>query len=468
VLHTDEHNFRTLGCYRRLLPPDQAFVWGREAVVSTPHLDWLAREGATVERFYAASPVCTPSRASLVSGREPQNTGAIRNNLPMSDEIVTFAEVLRREGYATGYAGKWHLDGEAKPGWAPERKFGFDDNRYLFNRGHWKQLEETASDPRVKARSHDGKPTYAVEGADAQSFTTDFLADRTVEFIRRHARQPFCFMVSFPDPHGPNTVRSPYDTMFDGLRFEQPRTARESGKDLPSWGRTPPDRFNQRQMSRYFGMVKCIDDNVGKIVNALRSAGRLTDTIVVFTADHGDMCGEHGRHNKGIPLDGSVRIPFVIRAAGIIPPNTVVRAVLSTTDFKPTILALMGFPGDGRDDGRDASDLFRTGQTPLGWKDIAFSRIGTGRSGWIGAFTSRYKLVVSPADDPCLFDLQTDPDELNNVFRVPSYRAVVRELGLELSAWAQASGEPHWGQATVRSDLAWFVDGSGEYQSPVR
>src|SRR5687768_9501070 len=130
VIMTDEHNFRTLGCYRALMSPEQAFMWGPGVKVDTPNIDWLAKNGAIADRFYATSPVCTPSRAALMSGLYPQNTGAHTNNIPMDDRVVTFAEVLRRRGYTTGYAGKWHLDGDARPGWSPARKFGFDDNRY--------------------------------------------------------------------------------------------------------------------------------------------------------------------------------------------------------------------------------------------------------------------------------------------------------------------------------------------------
>ena len=115
ILHTDEHNFRTLGCYRALLAKEEAFVWGDGVAVATPNIDSLARRGALCDRFYAASPVCTPSRASFVTGRYPQNTGAPINDRPMRDDVVTFAEVLRRNGYATGYAGKWHVDGPARP-----------------------------------------------------------------------------------------------------------------------------------------------------------------------------------------------------------------------------------------------------------------------------------------------------------------------------------------------------------------
>jgi arylsulfatase A-like enzyme len=167
IIHTDEHNFRTLGCYG-----------GK--VVKTPNIDFLAARGAMCTRFYATTPVCSPSRAAFVSGRYPHNTPVVTNNIPMSDEIVTFAEILRRDGYATGYAGKWHIDGTGKPQWAPQRKFGFEDNRYMFNRGHWKKLEDTPAGPRVAARDKKNKPGYAVAGADEKSFTTDWLRPSTL------------------------------------------------------------------------------------------------------------------------------------------------------------------------------------------------------------------------------------------------------------------------------------------------
>jgi len=460
IIHTDEHNFRTLGCYRALLPKEQAFVWGEDVAVETPHIDSLAKRGAICDRFYTSSPVCTPSRASFVSGRYPQNTGAYINEAPMNDAVVTFAEVLRRNGYATGYAGKWHLDGSARPGWTPARQFGFEDNRYMFNRGHWKQLEDTPAGPRVK-----GGDTYNVKGADEKSFTTDFLADKTVAFLKAHKDQPFCFMVSMPDPHGPNSVRPPYDTMFENVKFEQPRSAfvRDGGQPACA---VPPAKPQMENMARYFGMVKCIDDNVGKILSALGEQGLLERTVVVFTSDHGDMCGEHGRVNKGIPLEGSARIPFLISYPGKIKPGTVVHEALATVDFKPTILSLLGAPPDERDEGRNASALFLNGKAPADWKNVAISRHAPGE--WLMAISSRYKFIVSTDSDPCLFDLDQDPFETRNILQTPASRPIVRELGRALADYARRCKEPHAEQPAIRADITWAAEGAGAYAPPNR
>jgi arylsulfatase A-like enzyme len=452
IIQTDEHNFRTLGCYRALLPNDQAFIWGDGIAVETPHIDSLAKRGALCDRFYAASPVCTPSRASFVAGRYPQNTGADMNDKPMRQDVVTFAEALRRAGYATGYVGKWHLEGPPRPGWAPARKFGFEDNRYLFNRGHWKHLEDSASGPAVKARNAKGDLTYDLAGADAKSFTTDFLADKTVDFIQAHKGAPFCLMLSIPDPHDPNTVRPPYDTMFTNLNFHRPTSSGGKGAF--------------EDMARYFGMVKCIDDNVGKILDALRSAGVLEDTIVVFTSDHGDMCGQHGLRNKGVPFEDSARIPFVIAYPGGIKPGTVIHEALATVDFKPTLLGLLGLPRDPQDEGRDASTLFTTGKAPADWKNVTCSRNADGD--WLMAVSSRYKFIVYPDANPCLFDLEQDPFEMRNLFSAPTSRETVRELARALTGYAQRCHEPYAAEPAMRADLAWAAEGTGGYTPPKR
>lgn len=449
VIQTDEHNFRTLGCYRKLLSPDQALMWG-DAVVETPHIDTIANEGAICTSFYATSPVCSPSRASFVSGRYPQNTPVVTNNIPMDDDVVTFAEILRRNGYATGYAGKWHLDGTPKPGWTPRRNFGFEDNRYMFNRGHWKLLKIYNGKPMVGTRK--GRPSYGAIG-DKKTFTTDWLCDRTIDFMNAHKNSPFCYMVSIPDPHGPDTVRAPYNTMFKHQKYTQPSSAKKPEKGLPSWGqKKKKSSFNQ---SQYYGMVKCIDDNVGKVVKYLKESGLLDRTIVVFTSDHGDLRGEHGRHDKGVPYEGSSRIPFLIRWPKKIKPGIVVPQALGCTDFLPTILALMGVATAGKEQGRDASKLFTEAKAPAEWNDITFMRAAsTSDLAWVAAVTSRYKLVYCAKDDPWFFDLEKDPDELINNFQNDQYRDVIGEMARGLLEYGNKYNDPRIKNDKVAADIA--------------
>ncbi|MCH2180558.1 MAG: sulfatase [Mariniblastus sp.] len=457
VIMTDEHNFRTLGCYRKTMEGRQAYMWGPD-VVETPHIDSLAEQGALCSSFYATTPVCSPSRACLISGLYPQKTPVVKNNIPLNDDIVSFAEILGQQGYATGFAGKWHLDGTAKPGWEPKRKFGFADNRYMFNRGHWKKLDLTKTGAKVAARKNGG-PSYDVDGADEQTFTTDFLIDRLIDFVDKNRSQPFCYMVSLPDPHGPDTVRQPYDSMYQEHQYLKPTTFDKPDEGLPSWGQKQKSGFG---MASYYGMVKCIDDNIGRLIEHLDKAGILDQTVIVFTADHGDLRGEHHRQNKGVPYEGSTRVPFLVRFPGKIKPGTRVDQALTSIDFAPTILPMMGIQTDREFDGRNASALFQS-EPADPWQDISIVR-GTGdKQGWLMAVTDRYKLVVSATDPPWLFDLQRDPDEVVNLFSHPGYREIARQLATSLREYGEQHQDPFIRPAKVDADLTWAIRGSGEY-----
>ena len=442
VVVTDEHNFRTLGCYRDLMAPEQAFMWGRRAVVDTPHIDRIGREGVVCTRAYATSPVCSPCRAAMFTGLYPHQAGVPGNDMPLVDGLPTLATVLRDAGFATGYAGKWHLDGPGKPQWQPERDFGFADNRFMFNRGHWKKLERTPDGPRVAARNARGRPSYAVDGADAETFATDFLTDRALEFLDRHRDEPFLYVLSLPDPHGPNTVREPYDTMYDDLPFEPPRTFGLDGAPQPGWlspGGNHSKRYQPRQMARYFGMVKCIDDNVGRLLARLDEQGRLDNTVVVFTSDHGDLCYEHDRLNKGNPYEGSARVPLLIRHPARFAAGAVERGAVATVDLTPTLLGLAGAAVPESMRGRDLSG--RLGQP--GERDPILLRNAGRKAAWLAAIDGRHKLILSVADGPWLLDAEEDPDELLNFHGRPGTAEVASRLTAALRAYAAAQADPH-------------------------
>ena len=453
IIQTDEHSFRTLGSYRELLSHDQAYVWGEGLKVETPNIDWLAQNGVLFSKCYATTPVCGPSRGSFVTGMYPQHTGVAKNDVPMHDNMITFAEVLQDKGYFTGYIGKWHLDGEGKPQWEPERNFGFKDNRYMYNRGHWKKMEDTPDGPRVASVNTDGTPNNNLNDADEQSFTTDFLTDRTMDMISENKGAPFCIMLSIPDPHGPDRVRPPYDEMYTGLSFSAPGTFDKPDEGVPTWAQKSSNAGIEQ--SQYFGMVKCIDDNVGKLIDFLRSEGLLDNTIVVFTSDHGDLRGEHHRHNKGVPLEASAKIPFIISFPQKITKGAVVDNAFSTVDFAPTILELLGVNHTVNMHGTDYSGVITDPDTQDEAPDIAFVRsTGLEKDGkWIGAFSSRYKLILSAYDDPWLLDLDVDPDELTNFIHNPEKEEVVKELASALRNYGNSFADPYLQNTKMSGEL---------------
>jgi uncharacterized sulfatase len=253
-------------------------------------------------------------------------------------------------------------------------------------------------------------------------------------------------MLALPDPHGPNTVRAPYDTMYDHLTFQQPVTMRKvlaALQNRPGWvtGSNAVKKLSQSTLSKYFGMVSCIDDNVGKILRFLEENELTEDTIVVFTSDHGDMMCEHCRMNKGLPYKTSVGIPFVLRYPAKVPAGKVIHTAYTTVDFFPTLMGLMGIEdGLPKLHGLDATIAFTNKKKEIARDRIVYVRHSGGA--WVAAFDRRYKLVISSLDEPWLYDLEKDPDELVNYFGREGYDEHFIRLRDELIAQMKKFKEP--------------------------
>jgi arylsulfatase A-like enzyme len=458
LIITDEHNFRTLGCYRELLPREQAEMWGPDVVVPTPHLDTLAKEGVICTRAYATAPVCSPCRAAMITGRYPHNTGVPTNNLILDREVPTLADRLNRSGYRTAFIGKWHLGGTGKPEWSPTVDGGFQFTDFMFNRGHWKKFTLTDGKPSVGA-TQNGQPAYGVDGADEETYATDWLTDRAIDYITDPAAaEPFFMVVSYPDPHGPNTVRPPYDHRFDDLPFAAPRTY-ETGIPSPKWlGSTKKHPvFRGDDMSRYFGMVQCIDDNVGRLLARLKESGQLDQTLIIMTSDHGDLCYEHDRQNKGNPYEGSARVPMILRFPDRIKPSQVFTEPVGTVDVTPTVVGLLDLPADEDDEGRDLSSKLADVSSPVPDEEnppVTFLRNSGTSAAWVTAVDRRYKLILSVNDRPWLFDAEQDPDELLNFYLRPGTEGVAQRLGKALRRYSIESKDPYFDHPRIAASLA--------------
>ena len=414
IIHTDQLSSWALStCAPRLKGTPN---YGKP-VVPTPHIDRIARDGALLTHFITNSAVCTPSRGCLWTGRYPHCHGAYRNNIEMNRDEVTLAHVLKRNGYETGYSGKWHLDGTPKPGFLkPGRSMGFDDCRYMFNRGHWKKIVDT---PNGGAEVS----PYKVIG-DRKSYTTDWLADKTIAFIERPRQKPFFYVVSIPDPHGPFTVRAPYMTMYKPEDMPVPSTFKDATQGKKGKGRGRNAAGLRAAKAHYCGLVKCIDDNVGRILAALEQKGILDDTIVVFTTDHGEYLGEHGLYGKNQWYRTAYEIPFLVRWPAKIARGLVVEQFITTVDVQQTLLGLMGIAPCGREQGRDASPLLRGEK--LDWEDVAWIHHSSLKGA--GVFTPQFELVLKEDGGHMLFDRQKDPEQKQNLASDPAHRDVVLRL----------------------------------------
>ena len=426
IIHTDQQSWWTLSSYGG-------------SHISTPNIDRIGREGAILTQFFVNSAVCTPSRGTFVTGRYPHAHGAHRNSLALNQDETTFAEVFRQNGYATGYTGKWHLDGTARPGWVhAERSMGFEDARFMFNRGHWKKIADTDM--------ADCEPTIFPyhEFGDETTYPTDWLANKTIDFIEEDRHNPFCFMLSIPDPHKPFKPRAPYDTMLNPDKMPLPQTYDEDSlfeAFADHQIRKPdPDRLRQYK-AWYLGAVKLIDDQVGRLLDCLERRGILDNTVVVFTSDHGEYMGEHGLMGKNMIYETAHRVPFLIRWPERIASGTEIDRVVAGVDFQQTLLGLVGLAPSGREQGRDGSGLLR-GES-IEWEDEAFIHHPSHK--WSGVFTPKHVYATHESGYTMAFDRQADPDQKENLAgqlggereaelrtRVAKH---VREVGSPASRW---------------------------------
>ena len=447
LIYTDEHNFKTIEAYLPLMQEAQRHPWGDNLKLETPNLNFLAENGVLMNNCHVTTPVSTPSRSSMMSGLYPQKNNCIINDVAMNPELKTMPQCFVENGYETGYVGKWHLSGGAKPGWAPTPNYGWQNNVYMFNRGHYKSITE----------QHGGAHPEVLDGLTDDinyNFMTDFLTDKAIDFVTKERTAPFFCCLSIPDPHGPNIVSHKYQNLYTGYVFQRPKTALKDMSKYPSWAVGKAD-ISQGGMQNYWGMVKCVDDNIGRLIDALREKGILDNTIIIFTSDHGDLCGEHALHNKNRPMESSLKVPFIIYAPKMLPKGRVVQPAVSNLDVYPTLASLCGLTGMPDNlDGTDISPLLKGDESyqPL---NCVFSRQTGDYTGWLSVTTDRYKMVVSSeqGDEPWLFDREVDPDELVNFYYDDRYQSVVADLTKRLVDYCEKNAEPKYKNNKIRQNL---------------
>jgi len=297
----------------------QALGYAGNPDVKTPHLDRLASQSVNFVNAVAGVPVCSPTRASLLTGQRALTHGVFVNDVQLASEGGTLAEA----GYDTGYIGKWHLDGRGRSNFIPaERRQGF---RY------WKALECTHryNDSLYYA---DGPEKRKWEGYDAIAETRDAQA-----YIRARAGSgsPFFLFLSWGPPHAPyHTAPKRYRNLYDSLQL----TTRPN---VPRFLR----QTVRKDLSGYYAHCTALDDCVRDLLATLRDEGVLEETLVVFTAEHGELLGSHHHYKKQQPYDESIRVPMLIRL-----PQALERAghkletPINSEDIMPTLLGLCGLP----------------------------------------------------------------------------------------------------------------------------
>lgn len=429
----------------------QALGFMNEDPVVTPNLDRFAKECLVLPQAVANYPLCSPYRGMLLTGKYSHANKVTGNcradraqyNVELQETDVCWSDILEAQNYSLGYIGKWHLDAprepfiKANPKWntwcSPERRHGFD---YWYSYGTYNDHNRP-----MYWDTDAGRNEYHF----VKQWGPEHEADKAIDYIKnsegkfRDTDKPFALVVSMNPPH------PPYHLYPE--KYGDPYADR-SLEDLLVRPNVDPEHSKAQENTRdYFASISGVDEQFGRIVQAIDDAGLKEDTIVVFTSDHGDCLGTHGQVSKNNPFEESMRVPFMIRWPGKIKARQD-PLLLSTPDLYPTLLDLMGF-GDQVPDsvhGKSHASIFRgeRGERP---NSQLYLRIPSEAPefGTRGVRTHRFKLIMEASNSQplkrSLYDLVEDPYELNDISE-QSEDIVAELIEMELKPWLVKTDDP--------------------------
>jgi len=442
---SDDHASHAMTCYG-------------SRINETPHMDRIAEGGVRLDNCFCTNSICTPSRASILTGKYSHLNGVLTLGHQMDGRQMTFPKLLQQEGYQTCIIGKWHLGhgGIHDP-------TGFDYWNVLPGQGLY-------HNPVM----HDMGEETVFEG-----YVTDLITDFSLEWLERRDRdRPFCLLTHHKAPHRRWEPDDKHADMYEDIELPEPETFDDdhSGhaeaaracemsvehhltpEDLkhrePPTGLSPAELKSwkyQCYIKDYLRCVASVDDNVGRMLDYLDEQGLTEDTVVVYTSDQGFFLGDHGWYDKRFMYEESLRMPFVVQYPSEIPAGTTNDDIILNTDFAATFLDYAGIetPREMQ------SDSFRANlraETPDDWRSAMYYRYFMHCAGGhhvyahYGVRTRRYKLIFYYEEEPGpqeweLFDLEEDPYEMCSVYDEPDYADVVEELKVELARLRSEVGD---------------------------
>jgi arylsulfatase A-like enzyme len=453
---TDDQRWDTIGLNER-------------SHVKTPHIDRLGKEGVYFRNAFCTTSLCSPSRASILSGLYAHSHGVLNNFTEYPNDLPSFPRALQAAGYTTGYIGKYHMGEEND-----QKRPGFD--YFVTHKGQGKYWDTE----------------FNVDGQRQvlKGYYTHVVTDLANQWIRRAAAgdKPFLLMLGHKAPHSFYFPEPKYEHAFDSAEIEYPATAFKLA-DKPQWFQTRLDtwhgiygplfeyrkQFPDRRpeavkdfaaMTRgYWGTILSVDDSVGRLYATLKETGQLDNTLFIFTADNGLLNGEHGMVDKRTMHEPSIRVPLVVRYPALTQTRSggggsgfgvqgsaarVIDQQVLTLDFAPSILDICGASPLAKTHGASWKKLVQGGAT--GWRtswyyeynyETQFPYTPNVR----GVRTDRYKYIHYPHGDGNadrhmaeLYDIQSDPDETTNLIDKPEHAATVASLQKELARLMTAAG----------------------------
>ena len=466
-IFTDQQRADTMACYGN-------------TQINAPNLNALAAQSFVFENGYVSSPICTPSRSTIMTGLWPHVSGCLKNNIRLDDSVLTIADMLPDE-YLTAYHGKWHLGNEVI------RQHGFDE---------WVSIEdqyrEYYTDPKYLSAFSDyhhfligNEHTPDKESEGSMVFSrgyaaalpeeltkATFLGNQAAKFIHDNLDRPFALYVNIFEPHPP--YDGPFNDMYDPasipvssaflknppdnaslvhrLRAEESLAGNGFDDKSPT---TSDEGYWRALIARYWGMVTLVDKAVGTMMKALEDAGVADNTIVVYSAEHGDQLGEHNIIQKAVFYEQSVKVPMLIRVPWLTDRESRVPGRYSHIDTVPTLLELTGSSVPDYLQGESRVPVLK-GETTLENNDVMIDwtgrnldaterfpdlqsiqdvdhRILISHDGW--------KLNLGEGDQGELYDMNTDPTESTNLFDDSSHGNRIRDMASRIREWQRNTGD---------------------------
>ena len=423
-------------------PHDALGFMQRYPFLDTPNMDRLAREGAHVQNAFVTTSLCSPSRATFLSGEYAHRHDVRYNDgTDLPTDAPNFCEVLRHHGYETAFVGKWHQ------GPSDEPRRGFD---------HWVSFSGQGNyfDQRMN-----------VNGKHVQTtgYNADVLTDYAADYLRQPREKPFCMCLWHKSVHAPFKPAPRHEDAFADASMDEPASFDDTFADKPRWlrrgyahggwqkeawqqsaDREVPERIAPEAWDtpdarmRQLRALLAVDESLGRVMDTLEATGQLDDTIIVFSSDNGYFFGEHRRHDKRLAYEQSIRIPMLVRYPRAIEAGTEISEMVLNNDLAPTLLEMAGAPTPDSMQGTSFAPLLRG--KDVAWRDAWLYEYFAepwwlpGVPTMLAVRTDRWKYITYPEDDYIdeLYDLKRDPHELNNLADDPAHSGRLKQMRAEL------------------------------------
>lgn len=416
---TDDQRWDALSCVQKEQGEKGLFPWFK-----TPNIDRIAAEGARFTNAFVVHSLCSPSRASFLSGLHTCQHGVHHNWQPLPQDLPTWATGLQSAGYDTVYMGKWHMGQQAE-------RPGFSTVFSYVGQGQYFDCEFLEN----------GKPVAT------QGWVDNVTTDHAIAYLEQQHDQPFGMVIGFKTPHEPRKPEQRFKKDFADDHLTIPATYelippfRPKGYRPLKWETRIFDRKN------YFRCLEGIDENVGRILETLDRQGLTENTVLFFTSDNGYYLGEHASHDKRTAYEESIRIPLLMRYPRMIQPGTVINEIVLNIDVAPTILDLAKKQPQ-KMSGKSLAPLF-SGKAPASWNNRAFlyenyqdPEFPKVTFDILTMRTGNSKLVTYPGHPEWTeaFDLTADPLEMNNLYQAASFASQREELERQFKAMLMKVG----------------------------